>query len=133
MIDRFPGLFAYLQQTFAYVTPPLVAVFLLGLWWKRLAATAALRALVTGHAVSVAWFVADQLEWVSLHFTVVAGVLLAVTAVAAIAWQAVSRTSPRSDQLDAVDATRAPQPSRRLQWACAALTAVTLALVVAFW
>ncbi|MBZ4038505.1 sodium:solute symporter family transporter [Novilysobacter selenitireducens] len=133
MIDRFPGLFAYLQQTFAYVTPPLVAVFLLGLWWKRLAATAALRALVTGHAVSVAWFVSDQLGWVSLHFTVVAGVLLALTAVAAIAWQAVSRTSPRSDQLGAVDATRAPQPSRRLQWACAALVAVTLALVVAFW
>ena len=110
-----------------------MAVFLLGLWWKRLAATAALRALVTGHTVSVAWFVADQLEWVSLHFTVVAGVLLAVTVLAAVMWQGFSATTPRADQLDAVDATRAPQPSRRLRWACAVLTAVTLALVAAFW
>ena len=30
-IDRFPGLFAYLQQAFAYVAPPLVAVFAIGM------------------------------------------------------------------------------------------------------
>lgn len=36
MIEHFPGLFAYLQLGFAYVTPPLVAVFALGLFGRWL-------------------------------------------------------------------------------------------------
>ena len=133
MIDRFPGLFAYLQQTFAYVTPPLVAVFLMGLWWKRLGAGAALRALVTGHAISLGWFVADQLGWVSLHFTIVAGVLLALTIAAAVAWQAVGGESSTDAQRASVDRARAPSPSRLLRRAAAVLALVTAALVIAFW
>ncbi|MEG3192792.1 sodium:solute symporter family transporter [Lysobacter sp. D1-1-M9] len=132
MIDHFPGLFAYLQQTFAYVTPPLVAVFLLGLWWRGLGASAAWRALLTGHAISVAWFVASQLGWLDLHFTIVAGVLLALTAVAAWLWQAGAQ-APDAAQLDAVDRSRAPAVSAAVRWGSATLVAVTAALVIAFW
>lgn len=87
MIDRFPGLFHYLQQGFAYVASPLVAVFLLGSFSRGLGARAALRATVTGHLVSAVWFAAAQLGWIGIHFTIVAGILVAITVVAAAAWQ----------------------------------------------
>jgi SSS family solute:Na+ symporter len=132
MIDHFPGLFAYLQQTFAYVTPPLVAVFLLGLWWKRLGAAAALRALVTGHAISVAWFIASQLGWIGLHFTIVAGVLLVLTVAAAWLWQTVGDMRPTDAQLAAVDRCHAPAVSAGVRWAAAIVTLMTAVLVLAF-
>ncbi|KAB8191736.1 sodium/solute symporter [Lysobacter maris] len=133
MIDNFPGLFAYLQQTFAYVTPPLVAVFVLGLWWKRLAAGPALRALVSGHALSAAWFVATQLGWLDIHFTIVAGALLAATVLAAWLWQASSTQRPAPDHLAAVDAGAAPRVRAGVRWGAAVVTALTAALVLAFW
>ncbi|QDH70908.1 sodium:solute symporter family transporter [Marilutibacter alkalisoli] len=133
MIDRFPGLFAYLQQTFAYVTPPLVAVFLLGLWWKKLAAGPALRALVTGHAVSVAWFVASQLGWIGLHFTIVAGVLLAVTLMAALLWQVASTARPSREQLLVVDMSKAPRVPAPIRWGAAVVALLTAVVILAFW
>ena len=56
----------------------LVAVFALAFLDKRLGARAALYATASGHAVSAAWFVATQLGWLDLHFTIVAGLLFAV-------------------------------------------------------
>lgn len=79
-IQHFPGLFAYLQQAFAYVTPPLVAVFVLGLACSRLSAAAAWRALIGGHLLSACWFVATQAGWLSIHFSIVAGLLCLATA-----------------------------------------------------
>lgn len=131
-IDRFPGLFAYLQQTFAYVTPPLVAVFLLGFFGRWLGARAALRALASGHALSAAWFVATQLGWVTLHFTLVAGVLLAFTVLAALFWQKLDGQPPRAEQLDAVDRSAVPQPSSALRVLAAALAVASLVLVYLF-
>jgi len=133
MIDRFPGLFAYLQQGFAYVTPPLVAIFLLGIFNRRIGATAAVRACVTGHAVSGVWFVATQLGWLTVHFTVVAGILLLVTGVAAFAWQQALREPPGVAQLESVAPARyAPMP-RAVRRFAIALTCAVAALVVAFW
>ena len=90
MIERFSGLFDYLQQTFAYVTPPLVAVFLLG-FYSRVGTTAARRALLSGHALSAGWFAATQAGWIALHFTIVAGLLFVFTLLAAGLWQALLR------------------------------------------
>lgn len=100
MIDRFPGLFHYLQQGFAYVTPPLVAIFLLGLFTRSLGARAALRATLSGHAFSVAWFVATQLGWLDIHFTIVAGILLLVTLLAAGFWHILLRDTGTQAVLD---------------------------------
>ncbi|MBT0962828.1 sodium:solute symporter family transporter [Denitromonas iodatirespirans] len=132
-IDRFPGLFAYLQQAFAYVTPPLVAVFALGMLSRRLSANAALAALATGHAVSAAWFVATQLGWLNLHFTLVAFVLLLITTAAAALWQTLLGSAPSTAQLDAVDARQVAPAPPGVRWGAAGLTLATAALVVAFW
>src|SRR3546814_14379848 len=51
MIQHFQGLWMYLQQVFAFVASPLVAIFLMGLWMRSLGANAGLRCLVDGHLV----------------------------------------------------------------------------------
>src|SRR5690606_39366953 len=86
MIQRFEGLWSYLQQVFAFVASPLVAVFLMGLWSRRLGARAALRGLACGHGLSAALFAAREMGWVTIHFAVIGGLLFAATAVMTLLW-----------------------------------------------
>ncbi|MEE4279160.1 MAG: sodium:solute symporter [Halieaceae bacterium] len=79
-IQSFPGLFSYIQSMFAYIVSPIVAVFLLGFFWKRGSGRGATMALLSGHAIAIAIFAAIQGGWLSLHFLYVAGVLFALTA-----------------------------------------------------
>lgn len=87
VIREFPGLFNYIQQVFSYAVPPVVAVFLLGIFWRGMSEIAALATLVFGHATGaalMAWraycAAADVPDGLP-HFTIVAG----VTAVACAA------------------------------------------------
>ncbi|HEU0198630.1 MAG TPA: sodium/solute symporter [Nevskiaceae bacterium] len=89
MIRDFHGLFAYMQQLFGYVASPLVAVFLLGLWDRRLGPRAALRGLITGHVFSAVLFVLRQTGVVTIHFTIIAGVVCAATVVFTMGWKVV--------------------------------------------
>ncbi len=133
-IDRFPGLFAYLQQTFAYVTPPLVAVFTLGFCSKRVGAKAALRGLVLGHLLSALAFIAAQLGWHSLHFTIVAGLLFATTVALVLAAQLLSQDGePGPGQIAAVSRHEVTNLSARLKIQIALLVIATLGLVAWFW
>ncbi len=131
-IDSFPGLFAYLQQAFAYVTPPLVAIFALGMLSTRLSATAALAGLVTGHVVSAAWFIATQMGWLGVHFTIVAFVLLVLTVLAAGLWQLALGGSASAAQLASVNAATLPPAPRAIRVGAAVVALLTLVLVVAF-
>jgi len=133
MIDNFPGLFSYLQQGFAYVTPPLVAVFLLGLFGKRIGAEAAFRATLTGHGLSAVWFVGTQLGWLSVHFTVVAAALLLMTFAAAWFWQQVLNVPPTAVQIAAVDARLHARVPSGVRWYALGLTLAVSGLVIAFW
>ncbi|NVB40049.1 sodium/solute symporter [Pseudenhygromyxa sp. WMMC2535] len=134
MIDNFPGLFAYLQQTFAYVTPPLVAVFAVAFLSARVGTKAALRGVVSGHLISALLFVGAQLGWHEVHFTIVAGGLFALTVAAIFAWQALAKLPAASPEQRAAVArasyTPAPSPVRV---GAIVLTAATLGLVLAFW
>lgn len=125
-IRHFPGLFAYLQQAFAYVTPPLVAIFLLGLAWPGLGTAAAWRALIGGHLLSAAWFAATQAGWVDLHFSIVAGLLCIFTAFFALLWQ--------WRQTAIVAAPSIPHPAAlpETAWGAALLSGLTLLLVWLF-
>ncbi|GGJ98826.1 sodium:solute symporter family transporter [Pseudomonas matsuisoli] len=87
MIQYFEGIWAYLQQIFAFVASPLVAVFLYGLFSKRLGASAALRGLASGHLASALLAVAYFSEWIPIHFTVIGGVVFAATLVLTFVWK----------------------------------------------
>ncbi len=133
MIERFSGLFAYLQQAFAYVTPPLVAVFVLALWSRRITARAALRAALCGHALSAGWFVATQLGWLHLHFSIVAGLLFLITLGLAAVWQVALGGRPEAARLASVGQSTLPALPRALRVAAIGVTLATLALVLSFW
>lgn len=47
------GLFQYLQSMQAYISPPIAAVFLLGVFSRRLNAYGAMAALITGFGLGV--------------------------------------------------------------------------------
>lgn len=52
-------LYHYLQSVQAYIAPPIAAVFLLGLFWKRINAQGALAALVGGFVIGMLRLVAE--------------------------------------------------------------------------
>lgn len=133
-IDRFPGLFAYLQQSFAYVTPPLVAAFALGFCSRHINASSALGGIVIGHAVSVFGFTGYQLGWHSVHFTIMAGVLFTISILASLVLQRWVFTRPPLERQIAVTAQRhAPAVSLLVKIGSLVLTLVTAAIVFTFW
>ena len=138
-IGGFEGLFHYLQTALAFLVPPVVVIFLFGLFWPRAGARAALATLLGGHAVSMACFVATLSGWLDLHFTLIAGLIFAVSSV--IFWLTGRVTAPPSLQqvarftyrpeIIAPTVTGAWWKDYRVQ--SVALLLLTLWLVVAFW
>lgn len=67
--------FGYIQAGFSYLVPPVVAVFALGMFWKRTTGTAALVGMIGGHLAAAAAFVGQQAFGLfDTHFLHVAGI-----------------------------------------------------------
>ncbi|MGB5832637.1 MAG: sodium/solute symporter [Thiohalocapsa sp.] len=79
LIGNFEGLFHYLQTALSYLVPPVAAVFLLGAFSRRAGPFSALATLVGGHALSALLFGLWLGGILTLHFTLVAGLLFAVS------------------------------------------------------
>ncbi len=80
-IARFGSLFQYLQNVLAYLVPPVVAVFLVGLFWRRANAAGAITALLTGLGVSILLLAGKVLGLLpEVHFLHVAMVLFLFSA-----------------------------------------------------
>ena len=98
-IVHFPGLWQYLQALLCYFVPPIAAVFLGGLFVRRVNATGAAWALGTGTATSVALFVGIALlHAIPLHFLIAAIVIFAVALVALFAGS-LSAPAPDPDRI----------------------------------
>ncbi|TVR13273.1 MAG: SSS family solute/sodium (Na+) symporter [Balneolaceae bacterium] len=78
-ISHFEGIFRYIQQAFSYIVPPVVAIFFMGILWKRGSRNAAFWTLVIGHSVSFIIFMLSIFNVFQLHFTIVAGLLTALS------------------------------------------------------
>lgn len=79
MIQNFEGLFAYLQQAFAIVVPPVVAIFILGGMTRRGSGQTAWITLLSGHAVAAVFFVLSKTGYWSWHYTLTAGLTTAIS------------------------------------------------------
>ncbi len=139
-IDSFPGIFAYLQQTFAFVTPPLVAMFAVAFISKTVGAKAAFFGTLIGHIISLLCFIAQQVGAITLHFTVVAGLLFLATLAIILALQYLTGWAPATTQQASTtqltvsalkDANMSASPG--VKRAALALLFLTGAMVVAFW
>lgn len=84
------GLYVYLQSVQAYISPPIAAVFLLGLFWSRLNAAGSLASLLTGLALGLLRLTAETMSadwgWFTslnfLHFAIVLFLICTVVLVA---------------------------------------------------
>src|ERR1700731_4597660 len=75
-LQRFPSLWQYLQAVLAYVVPPVVALFVVGMCWRGANADGAAATLVIGSVCGGAMFLANGvLHWTHLHFLYAAPIL----------------------------------------------------------
>ncbi len=75
----FSSLWQYLQAVLAYTVPPVVAIFVVGLFWRGATADGAAAALRVGFACGFALFLVNVvLHWTHLHFLYAAPILLVV-------------------------------------------------------
>jgi len=93
-ITRFPSLWHYLQLVLAYISPPIVALFLTGVFWKRANADGAFAALMVGLAMSIALL----LSAVDLHFLYTATLLFVVSTAVVIVVSLLTEAPPSEKQ-----------------------------------
>ena len=107
-IEHFPSFWDYLQQVLSFITPPVAACFLLGLFWRRANAAGAVAGLGIGALVGIGILVAQVgLGWWSgLHFLYVAGILFAVSALAIVVGS-LGTAPPAAEQVAGTVWTRA--------------------------
>ena len=78
-LETFRSLWQYLQATLAYAVPPVVALFLGGLFWRGANAAGAAATMLVGTACGLAFFLVNVVfNLVHLHFLYVAPILLVI-------------------------------------------------------
>lgn len=80
LIQYFGGLWAYIQQAFSVLVPPLVVCFTLGALWSRGTENAAFWTLIIGHTLGLVVFVLNQFGIWPLHYTISVTIMTAVSA-----------------------------------------------------
>ncbi len=86
LIAQFGSLFQYFQATLSYIVPPIVAVYLGGLFWRRLSGGGAFWAILCGLTLGIALFLSKEVTdiWSSaglppVHFTYMAVLMFVFT------------------------------------------------------
>ena len=78
VIIGFDTLWSYLQTTLAYVAPPALALFILGVFWRRANATGAITGMAAGHLAAIGFLIATITTDFDLNFLYLAPILLVI-------------------------------------------------------
>ena len=78
VIGNFEGLFQYLQTALSFLMPPVVVLFVLGLFWKRGNERGAFWSLVVSHLCAMMFFLLQISGIFKIHFTYMAMVLFLI-------------------------------------------------------
>lgn len=146
LMDRISGqLYQYLQSVQAYISPPIAAVFLAGLLWRRVNAPGAVAALGTGFVLGVGRLVAEiqkgrldgfWFRFADMNFLHFAVVLFLVCTLVLIGVSLLTPEPPREKVEGLTLATRVrSQGPRGPTWhrSDVVLSAVLVAAVIALW
>jgi SSS family solute:Na+ symporter len=91
-LARFASLWQYLQAVLAYAVPPIVALFVVGLFWRGANASGAAATLLGGTVCGVGLFLANvAFHWTHLHFLYAAPILLSIDVVILITVSVLAR------------------------------------------
>jgi SSS family solute:Na+ symporter len=82
LLGNFEQAFQYIQEFTGFFTPGIVAIFMLGLFWSRTTATAALIAAIASAALSLAF----KLFWPELPFMDRVGLVFLLCMAVGVAW-----------------------------------------------
>jgi len=84
-IDKFPTLWEYLQNALSYIAPPIVSLFVVGVFWKRANYQGAMAAIVTGILGSVFFLIATNTSLIpQIHFLYTTGILFVVCTISIV-------------------------------------------------
>ncbi|MEO0740545.1 MAG: sodium:solute symporter [Bacteroidota bacterium] len=81
VIIGFETLWSYLQTTLAYVAPPALALFILGVFWSRANGHGAIAGLAVGHLTAIGFLTLTATGVYSINFLYLAPILLIVSMV----------------------------------------------------
>lgn len=144
VIYRFETLWQYLQSSLSYLTPPVVAVFLGGVFWRRANAVGATWTLSLGVPVGVVcWCCVEVLELLAIQYLYACGLLFLFSCLL-LAGISLATAPPPQDQTSDMVWSRNYWVKERardasLPWwkqyetYALALAAVTLTLVAWWW
>lgn len=137
-IFEFPSLWQYLQQVLAYLSPPIVSCFVIGLFWPGATRRSAFWGLIIGHVASATLLIAQP----DLHFLYIPPILFGISSVTIAA---VSLVRPRAADPGIRELTWSPQTFhaetrslsdlplyKNYRFQAAVLVAVTAVFVVMF-
>jgi len=79
MIANFGGLWVYLQQMYTIFVPPIVVLFLVGVFYKKGNAHGAFMTLLLGTILGLMLFLLAQNGFWPVHFTINAGIVLLIS------------------------------------------------------
>jgi SSS family solute:Na+ symporter len=79
-IENFGSLFKYLQKVLSYAVPPIVAIFIVGIFWKRANSQGALAGALVGLLAGISFFISNEIMQIThLHFLYVAAILFVLS------------------------------------------------------
>ena len=99
-IENFGSLFKYLQKVLSYTVPPVVAMFLAGIFSKKVNSNGAFASLIVGVFLGLVFFMSNEvLGWTNVHFLYIAPILFVVCLVILLV---VSYRSPQTVSTDLI-------------------------------
>ena len=143
-IVRFPTLWGYLQAAVSYLTPSIVAVFVLGVFWRRASNLAAFVTIVAGLLIGTIGFVANEVMGVfEIHFLYAAAFLFLASCLLMVAISLAGEEDEPGERDELVwtralwheesrDLADTPWYRNYRYWSIALLL-LTGSIVVAFW
>ena len=136
-IARFPSLWQYFQAVLAYFTPPVAAVFLVGMLWPRASSRGAFAALVAGSSLGAVLYLLSILGMSHIQFLLAAAWVFALSLAVLIAVSLTGEPQPTGSPpgLAGVGGLRKRfiATPRSVRLTALALILVTAAIVIKCW
>ena len=98
-IQHFDGLWKYLQSMFSIFVPPIVVLFLVGVFYKRGNGPGAFWTLIGGTAIGIILFLSNLYGYSSLHYTTNVGLSILISTIIFVVVSLMT-AAPTKDQIE---------------------------------